>query len=57
MFEVNWKTVDEYITLPEGPGLGVTVNEARLDEIARDPEFKWKWPVYGRLKDGSIADY
>jgi hypothetical protein len=18
---------------------------------------EWKWPVYGRLKDGSIADY
>jgi galactonate dehydratase len=58
LMEVGWKTVDGYITLPEGPGLGVTMNEAKLDELSKDPKYKeWKWPVYGRLKDGSIADY
>jgi hypothetical protein len=30
-------------------------DEAVLEELSRDTKFKW--PTYGRLKDGSIADY
>jgi galactonate dehydratase len=48
---------DGYIGLPPGPGLGVEIDEKALDELSNDPAFRWKWPVYGRLKDGSIADY
>jgi galactonate dehydratase len=44
-----------YVALPPGPGLGMEPDEAILEELARDTKFKW--PVYGRLKDGSIADY
>ena len=44
-----------YIGLPPGPGLGVEVDEAKLEEEAKKPQ-TYKWP--GRtLPDGSIADY
>ena len=47
---------DGYVALPPGPGLGVEVDEAALEEESKAPS-NWKWPTYGRLKDGSIADY
>jgi galactonate dehydratase len=51
-----WKMDAEgYIGLPPGPGLGVEVDEKKLEEEAKKPQ-SYKWP--GRtLKDGSIADY
>jgi galactonate dehydratase len=51
-----WKLDDEgYIGLPPGPGLGVEVDEKKLEQEAAKPQ-KYKWP--GRtLKDGSVADY
>jgi galactonate dehydratase len=53
---MTWKLDAEgYIGLPPGPGLGVEVDEARLEEEAKKPQ-TYKWP--GRtLKDGSISDY
>ena len=57
LIEMTWQIQDEtYFTLPQGNGLGVTVNEAKLEELAKAPQ-KWQWPTYGRLKDGSISDY
>jgi galactonate dehydratase len=47
---------DGYASLPTGVGLGCEVNEARLDELSKQPS-KAEWPTRGRLKDGSIADY
>lgn len=44
-----------YIGLPPGPGLGVEVDEKRLEEESRKPQ-TYRWPG-ARLKDGSIADY
>lgn len=52
-------TVDDktgYATLPEGPGLGVQIDLAKLQTVAADPKYKWKWPG-ATLPDGSIADY
>jgi galactonate dehydratase len=46
---------DGYIGLPPGPGLGVEVNEAALDEAAKRPQ-TYRWPTM-RLRDGSVADY
>ena len=46
---------DGYAPLPPGPGIGLEPDEAVLEELSRDTKFKW--PTYGRLKDGSIADY
>lgn len=47
---------DGYASLPEGPGLGVEVDEAKLAELAKKPH-KAEWPTRGRLPDGSISDY
>jgi galactonate dehydratase len=52
-------TLDEktgYVTLPEGPGLGVTIDVAKLEKLAADPKYKWRWPG-AKLPDGSVADY
>ena len=53
---MEWKLDDEgYIGLPQGPGLGIDVDEKKLEEEAQKPQ-KYRWP--GRtLKDGSISDY
>ncbi len=45
-----------YATLPQGPGLGVEIDEAKLLELSKLPH-KAEWPTRGRLKDGSISDY
>jgi len=54
----NW-TVDAegYASLPEGPGLGIEIDEKALIEFPKTLKRTWKWPTIGRLKDGSIADY
>lgn len=44
-----------YIGLPPGPGLGVEVDEAKLEEEAKKPQ-TYKWPG-AKLKDGSVSDY
>ena len=51
-------TMDEegYVSLPEGPGLGVEIDEAKAIEVGQDPERQFKWPN-NRLRDGSVADY
>ena len=48
---------DGYASLPQGVGLGVEVDEAKLEEHAKNPTRPWTWPTRGRLKDGSVADY
>jgi galactonate dehydratase len=53
-----WK-VDEktgYATIPEGPGLGIEIDEAKLTQVAADPKYKWRWPG-ASYADGSVADY
>jgi galactonate dehydratase len=45
---------DGYVDLPEGPGLGVTVDEAVIE--ARAGEVDWHNPVW-RHDDGSIAEW
>ena len=53
---VAWKVDGEgYVALPEGPGLGVTVDEKLMDRLAKPPP-KYRWPS-ARLRDGSVADY
>ena len=46
---------DGYIGLPPGPGLGVEVDEAKLDSESQKPQ-SYQWPG-ATLKDGSVADY
>jgi galactonate dehydratase len=53
---MEWKLdKDGYIGLPLGPGLGVEVDEKKLEEEAKKPQ-TYKWPG-ATLKDGSVSDY
>jgi galactonate dehydratase len=47
---------DGYASLPEGPGLGVEIDEEKMAQVAADPKrfFKWPHPVQ---PDGSVTDY
>jgi galactonate dehydratase len=51
-------TVDAegYASLPEGPGLGVEMDERRMDQVAADPNRRYRWPT-PRYADGSVRDY
>ena len=53
---MEWKlAADGYIGLPPGPGLGVEIDQKRLEAEARKPQ-TYRWP--GRmLRDGSVSDY
>ena len=50
--EVFERLDDGYLDFPEGPGLGVEIDEDRLDDQAGEP---WSAPVW-RHTDGSIAE-
>ena len=53
----TWTVDDDgYASLPEGPGIGVEVDEAMLAKRAAEPDRTWKWPEYYK-KDGSVSDY
>jgi galactonate dehydratase len=47
---------DGYASIPQGPGLGVEIDEKRMAQVAAEPKVKFQWPIM-RLKDGSVADY
>jgi galactonate dehydratase len=53
---MQWHIDDDgYIDLPSGPGLGVQINEQRLEEESKKPQI-YRWPGK-QLHDGSISDY
>jgi L-alanine-DL-glutamate epimerase-like enolase superfamily enzyme len=47
---------DGYATLPQGPGLGVEIDEKKLHEIAAKPPRTFKWPT-PKAPDGAVIDY
>jgi len=47
---------DGYASLPQGPGLGVEMDESRFAEVAADLKKKYKWP-HPVQPDGSVTDY
>ena len=47
--------VDGYLPIPQGPGLGVTVDEARVRE-AHAERHRWRNPIW-RQSDGSFAEW
>lgn len=47
---------DGYASIPQGPGLGVEIDEKALARVAADPKQKFRWPLM-KLRDGSVADY
>ncbi|RTE09375.1 galactonate dehydratase [Paenibacillus whitsoniae] len=46
---------DGYVQIPQGPGLGITVNETYVKQMAEQGH-RWRNPVW-RHKDGSIAEW
>jgi galactonate dehydratase len=53
----NWsQDKDGYATLPEGPGLGVEIDEKMIEQVNADPKKQFKWPT-PRYADGSVRDY
>ncbi len=53
----NWEQdKDGYASLPQGPGLGVEMDEEAMAKVAADPKRKFKWPVV-MAEDGSVRDY
>ena len=52
----SWQMDQEgYLSLPEGVGLCVEVNEDEVIAFSQHPSRQFSWPN-SRLKDGSIAD-
>lgn len=51
-------TVDAegYASLPQGPGLGVEMDESRFAAITADPNRRFRWPT-PRQPDGAVTDY
>ncbi len=47
--------VDGYLPIPDGPGLGVEINEDAVREAHKD-RHRWRNPIW-RLKDGSFAEW
>jgi len=47
---------DGNASLPQGPGLGVEMDEAMMAKVAADPKRKYKWPS-PKAPDGSVIDY
>jgi galactonate dehydratase len=54
----TWKIdKDGYASLPEGPGLGIEVDEGAMARVAADPAWKFKWPQVTYPDDKSVRDY
>jgi galactonate dehydratase len=47
--------VDGYLPIPQGAGLGVTIDEAKVREVAKDGH-RWRNPIW-RHQDGSFAEW
>lgn len=53
----TFKVLDDgHVTAPEGPGLGVHVDESQFEKVNADPKRKFVWPKL-TLPDGSVRDY
>ncbi|MDN5788469.1 MAG: hypothetical protein L0H65_15715 [Pseudorhodobacter sp.] len=53
--ESRFQVADGFLSIPQGPGLGIEVDEAMVEERARTGH-NWRAPVW-RHADGSIADW
>jgi galactonate dehydratase len=54
---VTWKVDgDGFAGLPDGPGLGVEIDESKFDAVNADPKRTFKWPE-PTLPDGAVRDY
>jgi galactonate dehydratase len=51
------KSDDGQVTLPQGTGLCLEVDETALAAAANDPNYKYQWRGPRYYADGSVADY
>jgi galactonate dehydratase len=47
--------VDGFLAIPQGPGLGVDIDEAAVREVAKEGH-RWRNPIW-RQRDGSFAEW
>ncbi|MEF2967336.1 galactonate dehydratase [Paenibacillus sp. M1] len=47
---------DGYVKIPQGPGLGINVNEEYVIKRAQEAPHRWRNPVW-RHRDGSVAEW
>lgn len=47
---------DGFVKIPQGPGLGITVNEEYVIQMAQEAPHRWRNPVW-RHQDGSVAEW
>jgi galactonate dehydratase len=53
----NWEQDREgYASLPQGPGLGVEMDEAMIAKVNANPNKKFRWPT-PKHTDGAVYDY
>jgi galactonate dehydratase len=53
----NWSVdKDGYAALPQGPGLGVEMDEMAMAKVAADPKRRYRWP-HPTSPDGGVRDY
>jgi galactonate dehydratase len=53
----NWQVAkDGYASLPQGPGLGVEIDETQFAKVNAMPQRRFRWPV-PVSPDGSVRDY
>ncbi|NDY74939.1 D-galactonate dehydratase, partial [Desulfobacter hydrogenophilus] len=50
-----FKYEDGFVSIPQGPGLGIEVNEEKVREMAKVGH-RWRNPVW-RHEDGSVAEW
>jgi galactonate dehydratase len=54
---ISWKVDEEgYVPPPDGPGLGVDIDESMFAKVNAMPNKQYRWPT-ATMKDGAIRDY
>jgi len=53
----NWIKKDGYVSIPDGPGLGVEIDVGMMNKLnaSVDDRYRWRGPKF--LPDGSVSDY
>ncbi len=53
----RWTRQDGHVTIPEGPGLGIEIDEQEMERLAEDASETYRWRGPKTLPDGSVSDY
>ena len=53
----QWEKKDGYVSIPDGAGLGVEIDEKQMLTLASDPAYQYRWRGPQFMRDGSVSDY